>query len=238
MTSKLDRVKPLHVDLVAEAKHHGQEHGQRGEQDQDHGPAAPQQLPEGDPRNLRHCRIELNGPFPLIGAPGSPKTLSSDSSAETTSNSRTPAALLAPAISRRNAPSWAVWTESPACVNSTAKTAGFGHQGSGQSPIVAGANGDVVRPVGHEGADGPEVARGSQSTGDHDQYLGADPLDLLEDVRREQDRPTRHGQLPRRSIMAMRWRGSMPLNGSSRRSTWGSWTSEPATLTRCRMPLE
>ena len=38
-------------------------------------------------------------------------------------------------------------------------------------------------------------------------------------------------------IMWSRWRGSMPLNGSSRTSAGGSWTSAAATLIRCRMPL-
>ena len=43
---------------------------------------------------------------------------------------------------------------------------------------------------------------------------------------------------PSSSIIARRWRGSMPLNGSSSSSTCGSCTSAPATLARCRMPLE
>ena len=38
--------------------------------------------------------------------------------------------------------------------------------------------------------------------------------------------------------MCSRWRGSMPLNGSSSSSTAGSWTSAPASLARWRMPLE
>lgn len=41
-----------------------------------------------------------------------------------------------------------------------------------------------------------------------------------------------------RSIMCSRWRGSMPLNGSSSSSTFGSCTSAAATLARWRMPLE
>ena len=38
--------------------------------------------------------------------------------------------------------------------------------------------------------------------------------------------------------MCIRWRGSMPLNGSSSSSTSGSCTSAAATRVRCRMPLE
>ncbi|MFZ0158245.1 MAG: hypothetical protein WAL50_04380 [Kineosporiaceae bacterium] len=41
-----------------------------------------------------------------------------------------------------------------------------------------------------------------------------------------------------RSIRCSRWRGSMPLNGSSSRSTAGSWTSAVAILIRCFIPLE
>ena len=40
------------------------------------------------------------------------------------------------------------------------------------------------------------------------------------------------------SIRCTRCRGSMPLKGSSSSSTVGSWTSEAATLIRCRIPLE
>lgn len=36
----------------------------------------------------------------------------------------------------------------------------------------------------------------------------------------------------------MRWRGSMPLNGSSSRSSDGWWTRADAIFTRWRMPLE
>lgn len=39
------------------------------------------------------------------------------------------------------------------------------------------------------------------------------------------------------SISCIRWRGSIPLNGSSRSSTEGSWTSAEAIFTRWRMPL-
>ena len=38
--------------------------------------------------------------------------------------------------------------------------------------------------------------------------------------------------------MCSRWRGSIPLNGSSSSSTGGSWTRRPAILTRCRIPFE
>ena len=38
--------------------------------------------------------------------------------------------------------------------------------------------------------------------------------------------------------MCSRWRGSMPLNGSSSSRIRGSWTSAPASLARWRMPLE
>ena len=38
--------------------------------------------------------------------------------------------------------------------------------------------------------------------------------------------------------MCSRWRGSIPLNGSSSSSTCGSCTSAAATRVRCRMPLE
>ncbi len=44
--------------------------------------------------------------------------------------------------------------------------------------------------------------------------------------------------LSSRSIMCSRWRGSMPLNGSSSTRISGSCTSAAATLMRCRMPLE
>ena len=38
--------------------------------------------------------------------------------------------------------------------------------------------------------------------------------------------------------MCSRWRGSMPLNGSSSSSTLGSWTRAPASFARWRMPFE
>ena len=38
--------------------------------------------------------------------------------------------------------------------------------------------------------------------------------------------------------MCSRWRGSMPLNGSSSSRTVGSWTRAPASLARWRMPFE
>ena len=38
--------------------------------------------------------------------------------------------------------------------------------------------------------------------------------------------------------MCSRWRGSIPLNGSSRSRIRGSWTSAPASLARWRIPLE
>ena len=38
--------------------------------------------------------------------------------------------------------------------------------------------------------------------------------------------------------MCSRWRGSMPLNGSSSSRTVGSWTSAAASLARWRMPFE
>ena len=38
--------------------------------------------------------------------------------------------------------------------------------------------------------------------------------------------------------MCSRWRGSMPLNGSSSSRIGGSWTRAPASLARWRMPLE
>ena len=38
--------------------------------------------------------------------------------------------------------------------------------------------------------------------------------------------------------MCSRWRGSMPLNGSSSSRIGGSWTSAPASLARWRMPFE
>ena len=41
-----------------------------------------------------------------------------------------------------------------------------------------------------------------------------------------------------RSISCSRWRGSMPLNGSSSSSTGGSWTSAVAILIRCFIPFE
>ena len=41
-----------------------------------------------------------------------------------------------------------------------------------------------------------------------------------------------------RSMSCSRWRGSMPLNGSSSRSTSGSCTIAVAILIRCRIPLE
>ena len=39
-------------------------------------------------------------------------------------------------------------------------------------------------------------------------------------------------------MSCMRWRGSMPLKGSSSSSSDGSWTSADAIFTRWRMPLE
>ena len=38
--------------------------------------------------------------------------------------------------------------------------------------------------------------------------------------------------------MCSRWRGSIPLNGSSRSRIDGSWTSAAAILTRWRIPFE
>ena len=38
--------------------------------------------------------------------------------------------------------------------------------------------------------------------------------------------------------MCSRWRGSIPLNGSSSSRIGGSWTSAAAIFVRCRIPFE
>ena len=56
---------------------------------------------------------------------------------------------------------------------------------------------------------------------------------------REEDHPALRRPSSRSSaIMCSRWRGSMPLNGSSSSRMRGSWTSAAASLARWRMPFE
>src|SRR2546430_575178 len=60
---------------------------------------------------------------------------------------------------------------------------GLGDQRDGEAPVVGGADGEDVRPVGHQPADGPVVAgRGEPAGDDHLDGTG-DLLHLLQDVR-------------------------------------------------------
>ena len=66
-------------------------------------------------------------------------------------------------------------------------------QGRSQAAVVRGAHAERVGPIGHEPADRPEVAGRGQTTRVHDQDRLRQPLDLLEDVRGEEDRPAGRG---------------------------------------------
>ena len=95
-----------------------------------------------------------------------------------------------------------------------------------------------MRSIGHEAANAAEVAGRGQATGDHHEHPIDEPLDLLEDVAARTGSCDPRPTSPRsRSIMCSRWRGSMPLNGSSRMRTGGSWTSAAATFDPLAHPL-
>ena len=66
----------------------------------------------------------------------------------------------------------------------------------GQRAVVAGAELEEVRAVGHQPADLMEVARGGEPPVDDDQHVLGEALDLLEDVRREEDRAALGGPVP------------------------------------------
>ena len=69
-------------------------------------------------------------------------------------------------------------------------------QRRGQSPVVGRADREGVRPVGHQAADGAEVAGRGEPAGVDDQHRVGEALDLLQDVRREQDGATGRGHAP------------------------------------------
>ena len=117
------------------------------------------------------------------------KTLSSDSSSGRISKSEAPAACARPrGPSRRTPPGSFVRTTTPPVRQLDAEHALLGHERLGQLAVVARPDGEGVGAVGHELADGAEVARGGQpSRHDHEHVL-PQPLDLLEDVRGEEDR--------------------------------------------------
>ena len=88
-----------------------------------------------------------------------------------------------------------------------------------------------VRPVGHEPPDLAEVARRREPPGDDHEHAVGEPLDLLEDVGARTGSSGPRAAIGRsRSIMCSRWRGSMPLNGSSSSRIGGSWTRAAGDL--------
>ena len=107
-----------------------------------------------------------------------------------------PAARAIGARIRANVPRSLAWTASRPSSEIDAENGRVGEQRRPERPVVGGADGEPVRPVGHEPADRPEVARCGEAAGIHDQHGLGEPLDLLEDVRREQDRPTLGGHPP------------------------------------------
>ena len=72
-------------------------------------------------------------------------------------------------------------------------------------------------PVGHEAADLAVVAARREPARDDDEDPLAQALHLLEDVAARRGSSGPRPAIDRsRSIMCSRWRGSIPLNGSSR----------------------
>ncbi len=122
---------------------------------------------------------------------------------------------------------------------STPATDRLGHQRDREPPVVGGADGEDVRPVGHQPAD----ACGSRRTRPAGRPRSPAPCRRPARPPRGCARRTARSRPASpmrcsRSIMCSRCRGSIPLNGSSSSSTVGSWTSAAATRARWRMPLE
>ena len=69
-----------------------------------------------------------------------------------------------------------------------------GDERGGELAVVRRPQGEGVRPVGHEPPDLAEVARGREPAGDDHEHALGQPLDLLEDVRREDDRAPLAGE--------------------------------------------
>ncbi|CAM5448593.1 hypothetical protein SVIOM74S_04732 [Streptomyces violarus] len=119
-----------------------------------------------------------------------------------------------------------------------------GDQRGREGTVVAGTHQIAVRPVGHQASDLAEVTAGGVPAGDDDLDVPGELLDLFEDVGREQHRAALVAHAPQQvhelhalaSISSLT--GSMPLVGSSRKTSGGSWTSADAIFTRCLMPVE
>ena len=79
-------------------------------------------------------------------------------------------------------------------------------QRRGQRPVVRGADGEGVRPVGHQAPDLAEVAGGGEAPGHDHQHPPGEPLDLLEDVRLR-----RGSRGPRPAICAQQVHHVQPL---------------------------
>ena len=87
---------------------------------------------------------------------------------------------------------------------------GVGDEGLGEGSVVGGCDGEAMGAVGHEAAYGAEVARGSEATGDDDEDLLGEALDLVEDVGREDDGTTLGGHAPERpSCAGAGWIGAV-----------------------------
>ena len=67
----------------------------------------------------------------------------------------------------------------------------LGQEGRGEPPVVGRADAERVRPVGHQPADLAVVAGRREPPGVDDEDAVGEALDLLEDVRAEEDRPAR-----------------------------------------------
>ena len=159
--------------------------GRSATQPEQDRPAAAEQLPEGQSRDDPDHRFTRYA-----------KTSSSDSSVGRSSRSVTPQERAIVGIARANAPSWDVRTVRSAVAQLHAEDALVGDEGSGEPPVVGRPKGERVRPIGHQTTDLAEVAGcGEPAADDHEHTLG-EPLDLFEDVRREDDGAPVGGEPP------------------------------------------
>ena len=89
-----------------------------------------------------------------------------------------------------------------------------------------------------EVADLLDLALGHQPAAVHEDDVRRERLDFVQHVAGNDHAVAAFAQAADHGIRSRRATGSVPVKGSSRNSTRGSWTRAWASLIRCRMPLE
>jgi hypothetical protein len=86
-----------------------------------------------------------------------------------------------------------------------------GDENGGEAAVVAGVDAEGVRAVGHEAANGAEVAGCGEAAGDDDEDVFGETLDFVEDVRGEDDGAAFGGLAPEEvhHLESLRWVGAV-----------------------------